>query len=676
MSDFAQPIATPSKFGASPSQIPSVDGPAVLAEAAGPKPSLTTEQIWKFSRQFRDDSMYLYFLWFTCFDAVTNWRRYTAANTYYRAGAEVAWFNRSRDAAFDITSPMFRTISAVLALDMPVWGADPAVESPGDIAQAEAAKIALRYDWRRGEMTDVYRKMIDIGIITGTSAVLTYMKNGNVAEEAFAPDRIRAEPGIGDPDESRFLAVTRLTTKAELAKLFPDKLGVINNAPRPETLSLERSGWTQLPADRVEVLEAYCRSGHWYLMIGPGPDQILAKGITPNRCMPIEIHRYTEIPGQFFGTGAVEKLLPVQHAFNAGVNQILRNGRQMNNPKWAVNRQSHLDPGALTSTQTGEIVFYDGNAPQQLAVSPMSQYAVEVPNMVQAIGRDSLGVHGVVTGAREVGVVTGAAVNAMTANDKAQFQVTMRDVKKIVQRKGRVHLLYMIDYMPPQQIIHEFDRYGTGMYQQLKVMDLGSDPSVFIEANTLFSSEIEARQTRIMAFVKDGAITPKESLQMLRDNVDPLFSAKPVQDYKEASDALSQVVANGYEFVDPRRPPVMDPVTGEMKPATRKVVTLYATDNFELFADVVKSFMRSPKFNDLSVDRQDDVEKFFLDILDKLAPPPAMPPGPSPASRTPSAMPSGPSQPSMPTPKAPALRPAPTPQHKAAIANDRAEVAG
>lgn len=579
-------------------------------------PSLKPPEIARMCAQFYSEMAPMQRLWWLCRDVITNFRAYTPSDIVIRAGMEMAYFNRVRDVSFNITLPQYRNASARLEVTLPSWGAVSASDAIEDLMRAAADEQALQYYARRGELPYATMEMIDWGIMFGTSAMLTIMNGDNLQPEVFGPDRIRAEPAIAKPEDSRFLAVSRVTTKGQLRQKFPDKQDVIDQAPPPLQQLNWWSGYQRMAPDRIEVLEVYLRSGHWFLMCGSG-GAVLASGWTPQRCMPLEIHKYTAVPFDFWGVGLVEQALPGQYAYSASWNQILTNARLMSNPKILIAHNSGVAPDAFTS-RAGEKVYHRaGMAPQPWQGLPLPQYAVQLPASAASALADSTGIHGTSQGKRTPGIVTGRAVEAVVANDEVQFGVTKRNIKRLLERHGRTALLYMQAYYPESKFIREFDRYGSAIGKMVRSGDLSHDPQVFIEADTLFRDDVEARQQRIMQFAQMGAIQPADAIKLIQDNRDPLRAQKPIADYVAAKRALDEVIKSGFEVQDLRQ------TNPDGTPVMRKTVKFYPNDNFPIFAEVAGQFIRSDEFYALPVDKQDAVDAYYMDILQMMSPNPA-----------------------------------------------------
>ena len=539
-------------------------------------------------------------------------RQYLQADTAVRTGMESQYFNRARDVSFNITQPSWRNASSRLNLAMPSWGAIASSYSMGSLSAAQACEQMLRYHYRQNEVRQTNQQAVDWAITFGTSALLTEFADNEVKERAFGPDRIRAEPGLPDPDTSRFLALSRITTKGALKKRFPDKGAEIDQCRPPMQWVSWYGDQQRMAIDRVEVLEVYCRTGHAYLLTGDG-GTVLWEGRIPGNVMPIQILFYTKLPYRFWGMGLVEQAMPAQYAYTASWNQIINNARLMSNPKILIHQGSGIAPDAFSS-RPGEKVFYRNQKPEPWTGSPLPQYAQQLPASAQSALADMTGIHAQALGKRTPGITTGRAMETLIQSDEVQFQHTKNWIKQAVERQGRAALVLMKAYYPEDKIVSQFDRFGPAIATELRAADLDDNPNVFIEADTLFTDDAQSRQERVMSLAQVGVIPQDKVLMMLQNNIDPMTPQKPISDYVDAKKALDLVVEQGFQVPDPRK------LGPDGMPVMRKTVKFYPSDNLQVFADVVKQYIRSAEFDALDVDAQDAVDEYYSDILQLMQP--------------------------------------------------------
>lgn len=572
------------------------------------------------AQQFFDANTNIQRLWCLCHDVVTGFRQYIGPDSNVRGGQEMAFFNRARDVSFNITQPQVRQAFAHLETAIPAWGSFAASNSVNDLAKSMACEQLLGYHYLEDRVKEAADQAGLWNIIYGTAAMLTTIGgNGDVHESAYGPDRIRTEPGIPNPDDSRFLAISRISTKADLQKQFPDKADAIAQAQAPKRVTTWWDDAQTMPPDRVEVLEVYCRSGHWFVLAGDG-GAVLSQGFTPQRCMPVQVLRYTVLPDEFYGMGLVEQALPAQYAFTSSWNQILANMRLMSQPKILIPQNSGIAPDAFTA-RAGEKIYFRNAPPQPWQGQPLPQFAQQMPAAAQSTLYDMTAIHAASNGKRTPGLTTGVAMQTLMSADEMGLAMSKLQMQQAIERMGKVALLYMQAFYPPEKIMRQFDRYGSAIAMELRATDIADNPQVFVQADTLFASDVQARQERTMELMRMGAIPPDAGIKMLQRNVDPLRPQKPIADYVEARKALDAVVRQGFQAPDANKPRGPDGM-----PQMRKTVRFFPTDNFDVFAETVKQYMRSPEFDRLPLRRQDDVEQFYLDIIGQMQPATGAPP--------------------------------------------------
>jgi len=578
--------------------------PGELLEDGEAAPELTPQQIATYSSDFRNQMGVYLVRWRQCTDALTGFNLTTSApSAWTQATSGLRDWLRPRQINFQLAQPIYRNVCARLQTELPAIGVVPASEDPEAIAKAQASEQAMRYHWRDADVKRILTDAVQWLVVQGTTGIHTFMAGDNVRQAAVPANALRAEPGVHSPDESRFLGVVTLTTKAALAKQYPDKADAINAAPEP-IVSLwdpSQSIFVQRVApDRVEVLQAYCRDGNWFHIVGDGT--VLAQGKTPGNCIPLRIIRYTKIPGQFFGQGVLEPMLDILYAYTTIMNQMIDNARLMSNPKVLIERNSKVPEDAFTS-RVGEKILYSGTKPDVWVPPPLPSYFQQLPAVLQALLHDVSGIHSTSMGKRAVGISSGRAIEALSVNDLAQLAVTQDEIEAAVVDMAKATLLYMKAFYPEQKMMRQFDSAGKAMFIELHATDLVEDPDVFLEAGTLFSSEVKDRDQRTMDLVRMGMMTPEEGKKALSVHLDPMAPIKLISDIQHAQKVLGAIIAD---------------------PAARAQV--YPTDNLKVFEEVVASFMQSDDYRNLDPDAEQRVAALYQQIVNLISPPQQPPP--------------------------------------------------
>ena len=584
-----------------PEAMPDDEPGEVIEPGDTDSPSLTPEQISRFAEDFYARSTPAYQTFRECSDAISGFRSSRYTITPQSSGSPMANYLRQRDVCIGLVQPLYRNGVARLSTEMPSAGVVPADESAIEIQRAQASEQALRYLWRDAEMRRTLTSFAEWLLVHGTAGLLTCMDRGNVRVKAIRAEDLRCEPGC-EPEDARFVGVVRRTTRDDLKRQFPNHASIIDAAPGARIMlsSSHYLSQSEVP-DRIEVLEAYCSSGHWYLLAG---GKVLDQGVTPGQCRPLQIVRYTRIPGEFFGLGMVEPALDAQYAYTTILNQTIRNARQMANPKVLIERSAKVDPNAFT-TRTGEKVFYTGVKPDVWVPPPMPQYFSALPPQLQALIHDLTGVHTTTLGKRAVGISSGRAIEALSANDLAQFQGTQDAIEDAVRRTAKSMLLYLKAFYPAEKVIRMFNGVGRSILATLRTTDIVNDPDVFFEAGTLFSSEVKDRDQKTLDLLRLGLITPDQAKKMMSFHLDPMANVQTIADMAHAQKVLATVVN--------------DP--------TVTAVEVYPTDNLKVMEEVVGGFMRSDDFDQIDAAARGRVRDLYKQIVALSAPPvePAMP---------------------------------------------------
>ena len=578
--------------------------PGALAADQESPPELTPQQIASFSSDFRNQMGVYLVRWRQCTDALTGFNLTTSApSAWTQQTSGLRDWLRPRQVNINLAQPIYRNVCSRLQTELPAVGVVPTSDDPESIAKAQASEQAMRYHWRDAEVKRVLTEAVRWLVVQGTTAIHTYMDGDDVRQSAVPAQNLRAEPGVHSPDESRFLGVISLTTRAALAKQYPDKAAAIQAAPAP-TVSLwdpSQSIFVQRVApDRVEVLQAYCRDGNWFHIVGDGT--VLAQGKTPANCIPLRVIRYTVIPGQFFGQGVIEPMLDILYSYTTIMNQMIDNARLMSNPKVLIERNSKVPEDAFTS-RVGEKVLYQGIKPDVWVPPPLPAYFQQLPAILQALLHDVSGIHTTTMGKRAVGISSGRAIEALSANDLAQLSATQDEIEAAVVDMAKVTLLYMRAFYPEQKMIRQFDSAGKAMFVELHSTDLVEDPDVFIEAGTLFSAEVKDRDQRTLDLVRMGMMTPEDAKKKLSFHLDPMAPIKVIADIQHAQKVLGAIIAD---------------------PMARAQV--YPTDNLKIFEEVIATFMQSDDYRDLPPDAEQRVADLYQQVVNLISPPQQPPP--------------------------------------------------
>ena len=492
--------------------------------------------------------------------------------------------------------PLYRNVAARLATAYPSIAVLPANNTPDDILKSESSQAAISYFWSSENMKEKLKAVAQWLIGTGNVALHEYYdaEKNNVCLEVLSPYMLVYEPYVTSPDESDWVAIRRFVNKRELKRAYPNYATLIDD--RTESQPRRYNGPQQQPTNRVEIFDVYWRDGRRATMIG---EQYLFKGRSPSKILPVQLIRYTEIPGFLWGTGMVEPILEPQDLYNQIRSQILLNVKLMSNPKILIPAEAEISNNAFSSRE-GEKVFYKGGIePKAFANAPIPAYAVAQIPELQAEMYDLSGIHSVSLGKRAVGVGSGKAINALSENDLSQLQLTQQNIEHAVQDAATVVLYLMKTYYNEGKMMRMFDTTGKFIFKELKATDIVDDPEVFIEAGSLFRDEAEDRDQKTLDLLKAGLIDAKEARKALSFRVNSMDTIDQMYEMQHAKDILDAIIKFGPDQID---------------------LQIYPTDNLDIIEDMFRKFMRTPDYYLLPKDRQEAIALTYQHVIQMMHP--------------------------------------------------------
>lgn len=167
----------------------------------------------------------------------------------------------------------------------------------------------------------------------------------------------------------------------------------------------------------------------------------------------------------FWGQSTIERLIPIQRAYNRSKQQKAKNSALMANLKWMVPKGAQLMPEALNDEE-GEIVEYNPSVPEPhiAQLSPMPNYAVEFDREMIADFRD-------VGGQRESSITPPPN---LTAGVSIQIASELADeiIGPIIRRKAR-----SLEYVANTQLLLMDQEYNDPR----KIKVLGDNGKVDVQ---------------------------------------------------------------------------------------------------------------------------------------------------------------------------------------------------
>ena len=482
---------------------------------------------------------------------------------------------------------IYRNMLSRLAIAYPSIAAMPSSPSTEDILKAKASETALRYYWAEDDVKETIEKSLEWLLTTGTTAIHTFYDSGEkrVRTVAHSPYDLVFEPKINCPDEAQWVAIRTFHTKTALKEAFPDVSEFIEKAPETQ---YDASTWgDHKPGNRLELYEVYWRDGRHAFVLN---NKYLFKEKVDMPVFPIQVIRYTKVPGQLWGLGLIRPLLELQAYYNKARTQMLMNVELMGNPKWIVPKNSGIPKGAFTN-RPGEVIYYNiaGGPPQQLQAAPLPGYVMDNVQRIHSEMGDVAGVHSVSLGRRAVGISSGKAIDALSERDMSQLQITQSEIERGVRQMAKCVLAQMKKFYKENKFMRMMDGTGKVVFHELKTMDLVENPEVFLEAGSLFRYESGDRDAKIVELLQMGLIDKGDALKELSFRTGNSYITEKMQSMAHAQDIVERA-AKGFE------------------------VEILRTDDLPVFKDVFHKYMQSDAFYDLPMERQEYITEVLISI--------------------------------------------------------------
>jgi hypothetical protein len=322
----------------------------------------------------------------------------------------------------------------------------------------------------------------------------------------------------------------------------------------------------------------------------------LYKGRFPAARIPIQLIKYTPIPGYLWGSGLVEPLIDLQTMYNDFRTQIILNAKMMTNPKILVPDGCLKEPGKAFSSAEGEKVYYnpEKGAPSPWQSAALPQYLTMQPALLQSEMQDVASIHAVSLGKRAVGLTSGKAINALAENDMSQLSMTQESIEEAVQEAATCMLLLAKAYYTEAKYTRMLDRSGRLVFSSVESTTVEDDPEVFLEAGSLFRSEAGDREAKALDLLGAGLITPEEAKRAITFRTEPYDVIQDLEEQQHAQELLDAVVQLGAD------------------------IELFPTDNFKAIEQVFRRFLRSHDFYRLPPEVQNKVSSVYRDVLQNI----------------------------------------------------------
>ena len=518
-------------------------------------------------------------------------KQHVTLDTRSRTFVDVRYPNGQTKVVINRLLNGYRNLLAKLSMAYPGMTVLPASPSPDDITKAEAAEQALKYIWNADDVAATLEQMAAWTIATGNCGLQTFYDPDDDAVhiKSIAPFDVFYEGGVTSYEETRWAAVRTFVHRDDLAEAYPDEKEYIkklaSNTGGSSPMSQGRrflafgGDDSQInPKDRLEVFEIYTRGGDTAIMAG---DRYLFKGKWTGKHLPVQLVRYTNVPGELWGMGYIQPLIEIQDLYNRARAQVIDIIENHGWPKWVVPRTSGINKQSITKA-AGEKIYYNasgGPPPTQITPPPLPMHMLDnIRQLTQEID-DIGGLHATSLGKRAVGIESGKAIDALAANDMTQLQVTQRNIEKAVKIMAETSLLLMKEYYKEDKMLRMLDQTGKVVWSELQLTSLQDDPEVFLEAGTLFRDEKQDRDQKVIELLQLGLIDQKTAMRELDFKTGRSWVIQKMQSQSHARELL-QGILDGYP------------------------IEIFPSDDLETIEQVFVNFVQNEEYYALDDERQ------------------------------------------------------------------------
>ena len=496
---------------------------------------------------------------------------------------------------------IYRNILSTLSTEYPSIAVTPATATTDDILKAQTTELALKYFWSSDKMkqklSDAFSWLLSCGTV-GLHSYYDPLKKC-VTTEVVSPFDLVFEPYVSSPEESDWIAIRRHVKKYELIKQFPEHEEFIKESSDSMDPS-NRPGdaaYELVPEGRLEIFEVYWKDGKHAFVLG---DTYLHKNAHPygeNGSYPIQILRYTEVPGRLWGVGLIAPLIDMQWLYNKSRSQVLQNIELMSNPKWLIPKTAGVNPNSITN-RPGEKVFYNqaGGTPTQVGAAPLPSHIFDNITRLQSEMMDVSGIHSTTLGKRAVGVTSGKAIEALQTGDRSQLQITMMNIEEAVKNLAECTIMLMKEHYNEPKMIRMMDGLGKLIFKELQNTDIVNNPEVFIEAGSLFRNEALDRDAKILQLYEMKLLPPDEALKELSYRTGNKYVVQRMESMAHAEDLLN-AAKKGFD------------------------IEIFRTDDLSVFKEVFGGYMRQTEYYSLPPDRQEYIRDVYIAIENATMPP-------------------------------------------------------
>ena len=357
---------------------------------------------------------------------------------------------------------------------------------------------------------------------------------------------------------------------------------------------MERPG-PELPEGRMAVI-----AGDVLLHLGPLPWRVGEHG---ERGLPYARMICEPNPGYFFGVSVLERLLPIQRAYNAVQNRIHEWISRASIGVLAVEQDSLVNPEILDEgIAPGTIIEYrPGHTPPAWLDSPPIP-----PALLQE--RESLDNQFIlISGTSEISrnsnmpssALSGVAIELLKEQDDTRLSQTAENVRDMVRKSGVIWLRLLRQFVTTERITRLGGEDNEVSMIQWRGSDLTSDDVIIDTDNELSNTPAQRKNTALELF-KAGLYTDPATGQLTRSGRLALMDAFHIGNWEDVTnlDELQRQEARRENELNQKGTP---PVINEL-------------DDTEIHVFEHTKFVYSAAFRELERDKPEAAERLMNHI--------------------------------------------------------------
>lgn len=251
------------------------------------------------------------------------------------------------------------------------------------------------------------------------------------------------------------------------------------------------------------------------MIIIVGDKDIVYFGDLPYSRIPIVQSVCIEVAGQFFGKSAIERLIPIQRAYNGCVNRIHEYIKHIAIGSY-ITEEGSIDieeyeqngqaPGAMLVYKQGSqapIPIPNGNLPQEIMTE---RYNLK-QDMEYAAGVSQLMVYG----STPTGVTSGTAISNLMEIDNTRLSLTGDNIRNAVRKLAIMWLEIYKKYATTHRIVNYVGGNNIGKAIVWSHEDINSYDVDYVTENELLMSEEKQKENFFNAF-NMGLFTDKNGV--------------------------------------------------------------------------------------------------------------------------------------------------------------------